>query len=306
MLPMLSVLLIVFTLIMVLRKFAVIELWNSTQIVFKGLALPRRGILVNILHPVYDLIVINGAFLLSILLFETKGNERDFIYRTVVSSLIMIFTMAFSRLYKVYWLRAGTPDYLNLFYAITGGFIVVLSVNIIVNYFLNFHWSFIVLLLAYLITIVGILGERLHLRCLQLMLSRYFHDSEFNESSVVPTILYGAGADLAAYHNHSNLRLRKRGDKILGIIDNDVALNGMYMYGYKILGDICKLDSIYKKYKFKKIIVTIQNPIRQNYELLKNFCNKNDINLVFFHISEISEPVELREDPEENLNITDK
>ena len=297
MLPMLSVLLIVFTLIMVLRKFAVIELWNSTQIIFKGLALPRRGILINILHPVYDLVVINGSFILSILLFETVINERDFIYRMVISSLIIIFTITFSRSYKVYWLRAGTPDYLNLFYAVTFGFIVVLSANVIVNNFLNFHWSFIVLLPAYLISIVGILGERLHLKCLQLMLSRYFHDSEFNKKSVEPALIYGAGTGLAAYHNYSNLRLSKRGDKILGIIDNDLALSGMYVYGYKILGDISKLDLIYKKCQFKKIIVTIQNPIRNNYELLKDFCSKNDIKLVFFHISENDEPSELREEP---------
>ena len=297
MLPMLSVLLIVFTLIIVMRKFAVIELWNSTQIIFKGLALPRKGILINILHPVYDLVVINGSFILSILLFETVINERDFIYRMVISSLIIILTITFSRSYKVYWLRAGTPDYLNLFYAVTFGFIVVLSANVIVNNFLNFHWSFIVLLPAYLISIVGILGERVHLKCLQLMLSRYFHDSEFNKGSVVPTLLYGASADLASYYDHSNLRLRKSGDKIIGIIDNDKALDGMYVYGYKILGDISKLDLLYNKYKFKKIIVTTPNPIRKNYELLKDFCSKNDIRLVFFRISENDEPAALREEP---------
>ena len=71
----------------------------------------------------------------------------------------------------------------------------------------------------------------------------------------------------------------------------------MYVYGYKILGDISKLDLVYKKYKFKKIIVTVQNPIRKNYELIKDFCSKNDIKLVFFHISENDEPAELREKP---------
>ncbi|MBE6380299.1 MAG: hypothetical protein E7047_05165 [Lentisphaerae bacterium] len=294
MLPMLAVLLIVLSLVLVLRKFAVVEIYNSTEIVFKGLAMPRRGILVNILHPVYDLLVISGAFFCSIILFEEQGNERDFLYRTVISALILLLTMICCKTYKVYWLRAGTPDYLNLAYSILLGFIIILIVNAALNYFNICQWSLIVLLPAGLITMVGILGERIHLRCLQLMLPRYFHHSEF-ASNCVPTVLYGAGAQLSAYQSFSNLHLRKSGMKVVGIIDNDMALQGLHVYGYRIIGDISRLDELFARYNFRKIVVITPNPVRCNYEILKNFCNKNEVELTFFTMREADEPLEIRE-----------
>ncbi len=297
-LPMLAVILLVFTLVLVLRKFAVVEIWNSTEIVFRGLALPRKSIMVNILHPVYDLLIIAGAFYLSINLFELIGCEKDFIYRMVFSALVLVLIMTLCRIYKVYWLRAGTPDFLNLFYSISLGFVLVLVFNLLANYFLKFQWSLIVLLPCYLITIAGILGERLHLRCLQLMLPRYFHDSEFNNDAVVPTLLYGAGASLSAYQSYSNLHLSKKGVKIVGIVDNDYVLHGLRVYGYKILGDISQLEDIYNRCNFRKIVVLTHNPIRKNYEILKEFSRKHDIKLVFFTMAEVDEPLEMRENSE--------
>ena len=295
-LPMLAVLMIVFTAVMVLRKFAVVEIWNSTELVFKGLAMPRRGIFVNILHPLYDLLIMNGAFFISIVLFENDGTERDFIYRMIFSSFILILVFSAGRVYKVFWLRAGTPDYLNLAYSILVGFVILLIINIIGNRYFNLKWSLIVLLPSYLLTVVGILGERIHLRCLQLMMPRYFHNSEFNKDCV-PTLLYGAGALLSAYQIFSNSHLQRIGMRVVGIVDNDLALQGQYVYGYKILGDISKLENVYKRCQFRKIIVLTPNPIRRNYEILKNFSKENNIELSFFTIQETDEPLELRENP---------
>ena len=301
-LPMLAVLLVVCTLVLVLRKFAVVEMWNSTEIVFKGLAMPRRGIFVNILHPVYDLMVIGGAFFISIVLFENNGSERDFIYRIVLSALILMMVFKFCNIYKVFWLRAGTPDYLNLSYSILLGFLLVLGVTAIFNRFLGYQWSMIVLLPSYLLTVVGILGERIHLRCLQLMLPRYFHDSEFSNKECTTTLLYGAGANLSSFQSFSNSYLQRKGIRVVGIVDNDLALQGQHVYGYKILGDISQLEEFYQRYNFSKIIVLTPNPIRCNYEILKDFSRKNNIELSFFTMREADEPLEIRENPQPEVD----
>ncbi len=293
-LPMLAVLLLVITMVLVLRKFAVVEIWNSTAIVFKGLSMPRRGILVNILHPIYDLIVIGGAFGISIIFFEDSGSEHDFIYRTVLSALIIMIVLASCKVYKVFWLRAGTPDYLNLAYSVSMGFLLVLVVNLLLNYYGSSKWSLIVMLPAYLITVVGILGERIHLRCLQLMLPRYFRDSEFNRSDIVPTLLYGAGAQLPAYDQFIAM-LKMSEIRIIGIVDNDLALQGQYVYGYKILGDISLLNDVYKRYKFRKIVVITPNPLRENYNILKKFAAEHAVELTFFAMQEHSEPLTIRD-----------
>ena len=298
-LPMLAVLMVVITMIEVLRKFAVVEISNSTKIVFKGLAMPRRGIFINILHPVYDMAIFGGSFFLSIIFFENVGNERDFIYRTVISVLVLTMVLIMSRNYRIYWLRAGTPDYLRLSYSITLGFLLVLIVNTAFNYFCKMQWSLIVLLPAYLMSLVLILGERLHLRALQLVMPYYYRASKFSNSNSVPVLLYGAGAQLSAYHSCINFYWHKHNEKIIGIVDDDTALHGLSVYGHRILGDLSLLENIYEREKFCRIVVITPNPIRKNYEFIKNFCNKNSVELTFFTISETGEPETLRENPQE-------
>ena len=295
-LPMLAVLLIVITLIIVLRKFAVVEIYNSTEIVFKGLAIQRRGVFLNILHPVYDLIVINGSFFLAIILFENNGNERDFLYRTVISALILTLSMAFCRIYRIYWLRAGVIDYLRLAYSITLGFIIVLVVNIVLNKYCGTRWSLILLLPTYLMVMMLILGERIHLRSLQLIMSNYYRASWFNKNSV-PIILFGASEQINAYSNYSSLSYNKRNEKIVGIIDNDIALHGLDVYGYRVLGNLNMLESIYQQKKFCKIVVTASKVFRIDHEIMTDFCRKNQIELSFFNIAEENEPKTLHENP---------
>ncbi len=293
-LPSLAVILVLLTLVLVLRKFAVLEMWNSTRLVFAGLAMPRKGILINVLHPAYDLAVIAAAFAVSILLFEPNA-KSDFPRQFVISALPLVIILALSRTYRVFWLRAGTPDHVRLFYHLTLGFLTLVGVYGIVNCYWGEHWRLVVLLPAYLMTVVGVLGERIMLRWLQIMLPRYYHDSEFS-SDCVPTLLYGAGAQLSSYQRFATAKLSQSGERIIGIIDNDRALRGSYVYGYRILGDESELEAIYKEYFFAKMVVVTANPLRESCELLKAFCDSHRIALKFFTMLETDVPFFIRDE----------
>jgi UDP-N-acetylmuramyl pentapeptide phosphotransferase/UDP-N-acetylglucosamine-1-phosphate transferase len=179
--PVLAILITVITMIAVLRKFAVVEISNSAKIIFKVLAMPRRGIFINIL---------------------------------------------------------------------------------------------------------------------QLVMPYYYRASKFSNSKSVPILLYGAGAQLPAYYSCINFYWHKHNERIIGIVDDDTALHGLSVYGYRILGDLSLLENIYECEKFCKIVVITPDPIRKNYEFIKNFCNKNSVELTFFTISETIEPETLRENPQ--------
>ena len=300
-LPMLALLVIACTMVLVLRKFAVVEIYNSTEIVFKGLAMPRRGVLVDILHPMYDIFVVCGSFLLAIILFGNMGTEQDFLYRTAIVGLVVLAVMFFRRIYKIYWLRAGTPDYLNLVYSISFSFIFILIINALLNLRSERPLNLIVLLPVYLLSVVMILGERIHLRCLQMMMPRYFHDSEFSGDNM-PVMLYGASMYLSAFQVYSSIYLGKSGMRIAGIIDNDLALQGKYVYGYRILGDISMLHDLYAQYKFRRIIVITPRPLRENYDILQEFCRSNNVELTFFAMQEAAEPLQIKEPDNEPAN----
>ena len=214
----------------------------------------------------------------------------------------MIMVMFFRRIYRIYWLRAGTPDYLNLAYSITLGFIIVLLANALLNLRDEQVMDLIVLLPAYFMSMVVILGERIHLRCLQMMMPRYFHHSEFAEDCT-PVLLYGAAAYLSAFNVYANGHLSRSGMRIIGIMDNDLALRGKYIYGYRILGDISMLEDLYKRYKFSRIIVTTPKPLRENYNILRDFSSRNNVELAFFTMQEASEPLQIKEPEESSVNM---
>jgi len=268
-------------------------MWNSTQLVFKGLAMPRKGIFINVLHPAYDLAVIAGAFAISILLFE-RASVPDFPRQFVISALPLVLILTLSRTYRVFWLRAGTPDHVRLFYYLTLGFLVLVGVYGVANCYFQENWRLEILLPVYLMTVVGILGERILLRWMQIMLPRYYHDSEFNHDCI-PTLLYGAGAQLSSYQRFATAKLSQSGERVIGIVDNDQALRGSYVYGYRILGDNTELEKIYEHYFFAKLVVITANPLRENYDLLKEFCDRHRITLKFFTMAEEDVPPSIRE-----------
>ena len=304
-LPALALLLVFLTLALVLRKFAVVEMWNSTQLVFKGLALPRKSVFVNILHPAYDFTVLVGAFVFAIFLNPPRGAGE--MYRQLIFSVFpLMVLLAVTRTYRVYWLRAGVPDHVRLFCCLTLGFLLLPAVYAAAERFWGAAWSPLVLWSAWLMTVVGILGERILLLWLQILLPRHYHDSEFNRDCV-PTLLYGAGAHLPSYQRHSALDWNSRGERVIGIVDNDRALHGQRVAGYRILGGLDHLEAIYRKYAFVKIVVITEKPLRANFEILRNFCAAHDIVLKFFTVREADQPIGIREPepPAANENNTE-
>ena len=299
-LPALAVLLVFLTLALVLRKFAVLEMWNSTQLVFKGLAMPRKSVFINILHPAYDCAVIGAAFAFAIFLYPPHGLETA-VRQLVFSVFPLVVLLACTRTYHVYWLRAGIPDHVRLFCCLTLGFLFLLVGYTAAAVFWHVAWSPVVLWAAWLMTVVGILGERVLLLWLQILLPRYYHDSEFNRDCV-PTLLYGAGARLPSYQRHAALDWNSRGERVIGIIDNDKALHGQWVSGYRILGGLDRLEAVYRKYAFVKIVVITEKPIRTNLEILRNFCIAHDVVLKFFIVMEADQPIGIREPVREEVS----
>lgn len=297
-LPALAILLVLLTMVLVLRKFAVLEMWNSTQLVFKGLAMPRKSVFVNVLHPAYDFTVLVAAFVLARLLHG--GWEFDIVARQIViSTLPLMVLLAVSGTYRVFWLRAGTADHVRLVYHITFGFLILFGVYVLAGTLFHADWPLWGLWIAYLMTVVGILGERILLIWVQILLPRYYRDSEFNHDCVT-TLLYGAGGQLPSYQRYSSLHWHSRGERVVGIVDNDKALHGQFVCGYRILGGLDRLEELYLHYFFTKIVVITEKPIRTNLEILRRFCDERKITLKFFTMSEADQPLGIREPEAEN------
>jgi len=63
-------------------------------------------------------------------------------------------------------------------------------------------------------------------------------------------MLLGGGLDAYFFMRTQNSFIHEDSFHVEGIIDENPALKGLYVYGYKVLGEVCDLDEIYMQRPF--------------------------------------------------------
>ena len=107
-------------------------------------------------------------------------------------------------------------------------------------------------------------------------------------------LVYGGGLKYRVYVNY--LYCTQRCDiqeEIIGILDDDIKLHGLRLYGFKVLGRAADVEKIYMDHPFDKIVITTSLHQSENEELLRDFCKSKNISLTRLIIREEASPTEL-------------
>ncbi|MCK4983040.1 MAG: hypothetical protein KAS17_08965, partial [Victivallaceae bacterium] len=107
--------------------------------------------------------------------------------------------------------------------------------------------------------------------------------SRLNENSI-PVLIFGGGLNACILMRSQNSYIREDSFKVEGIIDDNPALKGLYVYGYKVLGSVHYLDDIYKQKPFKKVIITTVDIKKESRKILVDFCKSHDIEILYFSV----------------------
>jgi UDP-N-acetylmuramyl pentapeptide phosphotransferase/UDP-N-acetylglucosamine-1-phosphate transferase len=281
--PGLALVLLLLSFSVIIQRVAVIEIWNSTRLIFHGFRRPRKSVLLNMLHPLWDM----GVFIIAVLSAVYILDIQVLLSIDVIMLCVapIMFSLFLSRNYKIFWLRADVNDYLLLLKLLSVGYLLVfLFVFIYIKHFeinINTLLIFHLCLLAYLFTVFGIIGERFGLRWLQTALVRYVNESHLNKESV-PVLIFGGGLNACLYLRQKNSAAREEFTRVVGIVDDDPALKGLFVYGSRVRGNIRNLEEIYKKTPFLKIIVTTDKIRKGSKRKLLKFCKKHDVEVLYF------------------------
>ncbi len=278
------ILLLVF--VVFIQKFAAIEIWNSTRLIFEGLKQPRKSILVNMLHPLWDLAVVIGSTALTFIMLQVYNHTDSPIYVATIAFISpVIVLLALTRNYRVFWLRTEMNDYVLLFRTLTIAYLVVFIINVLLIKKIDLILLTPLCLFIYLMVSLGILGERVALKWLQTALVRHFHESKLNETSV-PAVLYGGGLCAYIYIIRKYSYISEEPVRIVGIIDDDPALIGNVVYSYKVLGQLKDIERIHQKNPFRKVIICTSLNGNGKKGTLMEFCKKNNIEVIEMEIRE--------------------
>ncbi|MCQ2352894.1 MAG: hypothetical protein MJ033_05400 [Victivallaceae bacterium] len=280
--------LLVAGIIVAIRHLAIPELMASANLVGKGFSLPRKGILINVFHPLFDLAMISGALFFScrILHFHIHG----LIAVMMLTPILLLLYV--SGIYRVYWLRASITDYSRLLWLFLGGAMIACAIFGIAR---HQQWilipagRFVVLLLLFiLLSLCLIVGERFFIRYAEgLWLFKLQQSRLLSNTERLRALIYGGGLFCRLFVTyHFRIGNVQRPCDFIGIVDDEPALQNMRINSLPVIGRSSDFDRIYEKTPFDIIIVASRNIPEEKLRTVNEFAMRHHLQVMRFSVQE--------------------
>lgn len=266
-----------------IRYLATVELWNSTKAMINGIQTPKRGLLVALSHPFFDLFILFAAFVGSFYLFNpfhyTAKPVTALLILTFYNILPIVIILRLGRTYRRYWMRASSSDYIRLAELLFAGHII----NFIIQYGMNkagikdFKIFLAQYLIFFLMSSAFIVVERMFLRYIRSVFMKNLYLTNHHHESVPKAIVYGGGLRCRYYLTERFSTIEYDPIDVIGIVDDLPAIRGQYVYGHKVLGSIDDLEDIYRKKPFERLIISSKKIKDTKKQIVKEFGQKHNI-----------------------------
>lgn len=264
-----------------IRQLAGVELYASARLIRNGLIKPRRGLLINLVHPFIDFFLIGVSFVTTCwTTCGTAGNLQIFLCTFGPLALLLCL----SGTYRVYWLRAGINDYCRLKMLLLLGSVLACSLLFLLEY-RNMAQLYSIDLRQFIggsivfsaLNVLLIVGERLLIHYAEWFWFRKL-DLQHQAPDRLRLLIYGGGLNCRVFIS-TLYCAQKSGDReqIVGIIDDDPVLAGLHVYGFPMFGGSRQLGEVYEKQPFDKLLVTTRGDDPEKMRQLAEFCRRRVI-----------------------------
>ena len=286
--PALAFLLVIIGVFFTLR-LANIELLASMSVLAQGVRIPRKSLLLTAAHPLLDIILVTASAFAVFALFpaEIRGHFTFFLFLILVVPYFLV--LIFSGIYRTYWLRASIVQHVFLLkLLLLAACLVFIALNVCVmkGWILTGVPRRMILILFLLHTgfsAAAIMAERFFLHFFESFAIRSYYLKNTPEAKEHGTIIYGGGIGCRMYIN--NLYSSRRFScpfRIVGIIDEDLSLHKLNVYGFRVLGSSRDLEDIFAKNAFDTIVLSTANISTDTMIRLEDFAEKHDIRMTMF------------------------
>ncbi len=286
--PALAFLLVIIGVFFTLR-LANIELLASMSVVAQGVRIPRKSFMLTAAHPLIDFFMAAASFFLTYALLQKPIRSTCNIYLFLIMVIPYFLVLILSGVYRTYWLRAGIERY---YYLMKLLFLSACISFILLNVFVWKDWVLvgiskrmdtIIFLLYTFFTCGAIISERFLLHFFESFAIRSYYLKNSPEASQHNAIIHGGGLGCRMYI--SNLYSSRHlccPFRILGIIDEDPSLQGLNVYGFRVLGTSQDLETLYQKKSFDTIVLTTVNISDESIGRISEFARAHNIRVTMF------------------------
>ena len=288
--PGVAFLLLLVSIILSIRHFAIPEIIDSARLIETGIARPRRGLLFNMFHPLIDLVAIVAVTFITTVVVDIKLSQIG--YLCIVVPVFVV--LCFSRVYRIYWLRTAIGDYYHLALVLLVGICLsLLTLYLVVPeaiYNLERVGRLLPATMLFALLCIGLIGMERFVICYaerfwlyKLMLSRMVASG-----NSVKTVIYGGGLFCRLFISyHYTVSFDKPVHyQIIGILDDDPTLKNLRVYGFPVLGTSGEIADIYERHHFSCLVIAFRFISDETLADLREFCRQKNIELRFFQVEE--------------------
>jgi len=266
------------------RHVANVELWDTGTLIARGFRRPKRGTLLSMAYPVWDLLWLGisfiGASILIQVILEEPIRLRQLLNESAYWITPVFVAVFISKAYSRVWSQAHFRDFLILAVGIYAGATFGLAFKIIFSgqvYSKDIALAIIFVMILQL----GLFGIRTVNHMFREWLVTAVHEQKGGyEKSKKNVLLYGAGdrgnlylQDYRLIHPEKISQIR-----VVGFIDDNIWLRHRLIHGSVVLGTIREIPKIVKENDVNEIIITCK-PLSGKIDYLIELCNELDLKL---------------------------
>lgn len=263
-----------------LRNLAAIELRDTGRMILTGLRRPTRATLRSLFIPLWDMSVMAGSLALGIWIIEgwQTGFWHDWFLELPIWVTPTFTLIAASRVYDTLWTRARLLDVLMLCSVLFTGLLLSLAVALLIDP-LNIEGALLRALFVGANSHPAIVVVRVFYRAIEECVL-YLRNRSDEKRDRAKVLLYGAGGRCQLYLKERGYMNSGSFDSavIVGLLDDEPALHGRWVYGYQVLGGAKQLASLIDRLQVTGIIITTQL-LPENLLTLKQIAQEHLVQL---------------------------
>lgn len=269
---------------LVIHRLAVIELWNSSELFVGRFALGRTGVVINLLHPIWDLLVIflSFAFAGSFFGYDTRhGYTLMFFWIAPVFIMLML-----SRNYQIFWNHAIMEDFFHLIGYLVLGFLLTLGVSRVFSIVPAGNSR--LYMMAFSFSMCGIIGERLAIFWVRYaMLRCRGRRGNLSPGAIKNVIIYGLSPESRLYARRMVYGCGALQERLVGFLDRDTIFHSGYCNGLRVYGDLTALEQVKEKTGFSKLVICKHDLAWSELQRIRDFCHEHAVECVAFRCEEL-------------------
>jgi len=268
----------------IVRHVAAIELWDTGHLIARGFRNPSRTLRFQLFYPIWDLLVLVGAFAIS---FWLVGAVEGYPFRMgrflsglpywVAPAFAGIF---FAKTYSRVWSQAHFRDFLVLGIGLAAGVVVAFAVACLV--YRGFDLEGLLLgIVFFFLAQAGVFGVRTINHLFREWILTAVHEQKGGyQDPKRNVLLYGAGDRGNLYlQDYRLVHPEMIGSvRVVGFVDDDPRLRRRRIHGSVVLGSSREIDRIVREHKVDELIILCR--LRENrLDWLVDLCRDLGIKL---------------------------